>query len=206
MLMNNSTYSLPLYVLAGGHSSRFGSDKALADIEGRPLIAHVVEQFGLWTNAVTVVADHLGKYDFLGFRTIADRQPHLGPVGGLLAALNDCPSQWLLLAACDALVLDSAAIDRLVGEPRADCQAIAFKGERWEPLPALFEKSVLSVVNDDVERGSRSLWRLIEGVRHRAIPIAHGPVVCQINTREELLRVSGLSMHRPKSAVKTAGH
>jgi molybdopterin-guanine dinucleotide biosynthesis protein A len=185
---------LPLYILAGGHSSRFGSDKALATFDDRPLIAHVAEQFGRWTHGITVVADRPGKYEHLGFRTVADDQPHLGPVGGLLAALSDCQDQWLLLAACDALIVDPSAIDRLMGEPRIDCQAIAFKGEQWEPLPALFDQSIFSAANDHIAHGSRSLWQLIERAPHRAIPLSPGPVVCQINTPEELQKFA--AVHR----------
>jgi molybdopterin-guanine dinucleotide biosynthesis protein A len=188
--MSQMSAPLPLYILAGGHSSRFGSDKAVALFNGLPLIVHVAEQFRPWANPITVVTERPGKYEHLGFRTIADDQPHLGPVGGLLTALNDCQTQWLLLAACDAFILDPAAIDRLICEPRIDCQAIAFKGEHWEPLPALFNKSILPAADQHVEHGSRSLWRLIEQASHRAISLPHGPVVCQINTPEELQKVA----------------
>lgn len=70
-------------VLAGGASRRFGSDKALALVDGRPLIAHALA--ALAGCAVIAVAGR----DWPGVTTLADRPaPGLGPLGGLNAALT----------------------------------------------------------------------------------------------------------------------
>lgn len=71
-------------VLAGGRSSRFGSDKALAVLEGMPLIAHAIE--ALAAHADTVVS--CGR-DWPGLVSIPDNPAggH-GPLAGLNAALR----------------------------------------------------------------------------------------------------------------------
>ena len=73
--------TVPVYVLAGGRSLRFGGDKALAEIGGRTLIQHVTNQWAACASRIVAVADHAGKYESVGMRTIADRQPGLGPIG-----------------------------------------------------------------------------------------------------------------------------
>lgn len=71
-------------VLAGGKSSRFGSDKALALLDGRMLIEHAIEALG--EHAETVIV--CGR-SWPGLAAIDD-QPlgGLGPLAGLNAALR----------------------------------------------------------------------------------------------------------------------
>lgn len=76
-------------VLAGGQSRRFGSDKALAELSGRTLLAGAVERLGGWCEAVVVVGREGAPAPDLPARFIADfPRPGMGPLGGLAAALR----------------------------------------------------------------------------------------------------------------------
>jgi molybdopterin-guanine dinucleotide biosynthesis protein A len=77
---------IPVYLLAGGRSSRFGSDKARAELAGVPLILRLAHQVEPVASPLVVVADRRDKYLDLGLTTIADALPGLGPLGGLLTA------------------------------------------------------------------------------------------------------------------------
>lgn len=71
-------------VLAGGESRRFGSDKAAALLDGRPLIDHALAALELHCDALVVV----GR-EWPGVAGVPDRPgPGLGPLGGLNAALH----------------------------------------------------------------------------------------------------------------------
>jgi molybdenum cofactor guanylyltransferase len=71
-------------ILAGGRSSRFGSDKALAMVNGRPLIDHVAESLSGQCDAL-VVAGRIHD----GYRCVADRPATgMGPLAGLAGALH----------------------------------------------------------------------------------------------------------------------
>lgn len=71
-------------VLAGGNSTRFGSDKAEAIWRGRPLLEHVVARLETVCSHVIVC----GR-DHVDHPSIPDRPaPGLGPLGGLNAALH----------------------------------------------------------------------------------------------------------------------
>lgn len=71
-------------IIAGGASRRFGSDKALAEFAGKPLIEHVIA--GLLPQVERLVI--VGR-DHPGFSRIDDRPaPDMGPIGGLCGALN----------------------------------------------------------------------------------------------------------------------
>ena len=56
-MLNDEPARWPVYVLAGGQSSRFGADKALAPLDGKPLILHVLEAFAPIAGPACAVVD-----------------------------------------------------------------------------------------------------------------------------------------------------
>lgn len=71
-------------VLAGGQATRFGSDKALAELNGRTLLARAVDTLSGWCEHVVVVGRETAPAP-----TLPDwPQPGMGPLGGIAAALH----------------------------------------------------------------------------------------------------------------------
>ena len=101
-------------IIAGGRSSRFGSDKACAVLDGRPLLDHVLARLGAQVDAIVVC----GR-DVPGCVSLPDRpRPDLGPLGGLAAALHYAAQHGfdgVLTSACDTPLVPSDLADRLVG-------------------------------------------------------------------------------------------
>ena len=71
-------------VLAGGQSSRFGSDKALAELEGQTLLARAVDLLAGWCDHVVVVGREVAPAPCLPDWP----QGGMGPLGGIAAALH----------------------------------------------------------------------------------------------------------------------
>lgn len=185
--------TLPVYILAGGRSRRFGTDKARALIGGEPLIQRVADAIEPVASSLTVVAETVGTYGDLGFTTIADARPGMGPMAGLEAALSDRVARfgegWLLLSACDLAEPEAALAEGLLKHISEDAQVVAYRGERWEPLFALYHSSIRSVVGQQLDAGQQALWRMIERVRHRAVSLPEGVSgITQLNTPDDLKR------------------
>ena len=99
-------------VLAGGRSLRFGSDKALANVGGKPMIQHTIDALARITRAIIICGRQLPGYASLPDRPAAA----LGPLGGLNAALHEasarrCP--WVLTVACDTPVIPAGVLQQL---------------------------------------------------------------------------------------------
>lgn len=106
-------------ILAGGESSRFGTDKAFAKWEGKPFLARVAA-------AVQPVADQMIVLAPLGARgleyarlapgatIIPDRQPHAGPVAALKGAIALAQGATVLVVPVDAPGLPTGLARRLV--------------------------------------------------------------------------------------------
>ena len=183
---------VPLYLLAGGQSSRFGSDKARATLEGEPLIRRVSRLAALSTSSVTVVANRAGKYADLGLRTIADRRGGLGPLVGLQTALMDLPNgeDWLLLCSCDAAILEPHWLEQLIATRAERFDAIAFQGsDRWQPMPALYCRTALPQIEHQLQEDRRSMQQLLDRLNTAALPQPRDwPERWQVNTPEDLQR------------------
>lgn len=180
---------LPVYILAGGRSRRFGSDKARAVVHGHPLLSHVATMLEPVAASITVVADRAGKYDDLGFRTLADRRPDLGPLGGLETALADLPPDfdWLLVCSCDALVIHAGWLDQLIDGAADGCDAVAFRAERWQPMPALYARTAAPTVARQIERDQRSMQALLSRLHAAALTLPDDwPTRWQANTPGDL--------------------
>lgn len=88
-------------VLAGGRSTRFGSDKAEAIWRGRPLLDHVVDRLGSACPKVIVCGRYHADHETVPDRPASD----LGPLGGINAALHFALANGfdrVLSAPCDA--------------------------------------------------------------------------------------------------------
>lgn len=100
-------------IIAGGQSTRFGSDKAGAAVNGLPLIVHVANGMLRFTDTVVV-----SGRDWRDYATVPDEAfAGEGPLAGLLAILRHGAAngfEGVLTAPCDALPVPD--MNRLVGD------------------------------------------------------------------------------------------
>ena len=179
----------PCYVLAGGKSSRFGSDKARAALGGEPLIRRVARAVDPVARAVTVVAERADKYADLGLATIADVVPDRGPLGGVLTALRHAGDEWVLVVTCDLVGFEPSWVETLAAA-RSEARAIAFRSDRWQPFPGLYPAALRREAEAAVASEQLAMGRWLDAVGARAHPLpADWPALVQVNTREELERM-----------------
>jgi molybdopterin-guanine dinucleotide biosynthesis protein A len=93
------------YVMAGGASTRFGFDKARAELNGQTMLARMCRLVKEATGSVSVVAP-FGRYAESGERVVDDRWTGEGPLGGIITALIDAQARnhqhvWCLIVGCD---------------------------------------------------------------------------------------------------------
>lgn len=161
-------------VLAGGESRRFGSDKALALLDGRPLIEHVVAALAAQVDAVIVCGREWGDW-------VPDRPaPGLGPLGGINAALHAAVERGydaVLTAPCDVPVLPADLAARLAAHGAAFVATMPVIG-LW-PAALAGELDAWLARTDD--RSVRA-W----GRRAGAVAIALGEELANVNTPDDL--------------------
>lgn len=163
-------------ILAGGTGRRFGSDKALALLAGRPLIAHVAARLAPQVETLVVC----GR-DWAGLPRLDDRpRAGLGPLGGLCAALGHAEALGLdavLTAPVDAPTLPFD-IGALLAKGRAPAVLAG------QPLIGLWPSALATPLQRYLEAAtdlSVQRWVTVAGARR-----VRGPILPNINTTDDL--------------------
>ncbi|GGL64877.1 molybdenum cofactor guanylyltransferase [Halocalculus aciditolerans] len=156
-------------LLAGGNSTRFADgDKALARLDGTPLIRRAADALADATGRPPVVAagdhppdayrDALDDPDFL-----PDAPDFRGPLAGLASAARALDGGWLLVVACDMPRLDAAALRWLDTErrraPTGTDAVVPIADGVPQPLCAAYRRTALRDALDDLSEtaGPRAL-------------------------------------------------
>jgi molybdenum cofactor guanylyltransferase len=164
-------------VLAGGRSSRFGSDKMAADYRGRPLLLSAIDAVSAVADDILLVlapeADPPGGLA-AGVRIARDPAAYGGPLRGLAAGLASVTTDLALVAGGDMPRLSSSVLRKMCRTiESSDVDAVALlEGTKRRPLPLVLRSRVGETVDDLLERGERSLKSLLEAVRVSDIPEA----------------------------------
>lgn len=165
-----SPQALTAGILAGGQSSRFGSDKAFAPIDGEPVIARLVR--GLRQQGLEVIISARPpqeRYAGLDCLLTLD-QLGAGPLAGVHSLLAATRTEWLLLLPVDVVALPrdwvaqwSAALAASPGAPALVLHANA----HWQPTYCLLRQSLVAAAAQALAAGRLGLgaWLRTIGAR-----------------------------------------
>jgi len=139
------------FVLAGGLSSRMGSDKALMQLGGRPLVAHALESLrraGLRAS----IAGAASPLDGLA-PVIRDEKPARGPLSGVCSALAACSSRLAVFVAVDAPFIPESLIRYLLRHAEVSGAAITIASVDGfaQTFPAVIDREVLRQLRSSLE-------------------------------------------------------
>ena len=170
-------------ILAGGQSRRFGGgDKGFADLDGRPVLSHVIERFRPQIGRLILNANgDLSRFASFGLEVVADREiPGQGPLSGILTALEwakrhapDCTA--VATVSTDVPFLALNLIQRLEAE-RGDGVAIAVSAGRRHPTIAIWPLTSREAVADALQRGALSVDALAAELNAVAVPFPMGEI------------------------------
>lgn len=190
--------SLSAIVLAGGQSFRMGTDKALLQIEGVPLLRQVCDVALTCTPTVYVVTPWPHRY-----RPLLPASCHLiqetyllddpdlqGPLVGFAQGLAQVQTDWVLLLACDLPCLRAETLQAwsqaLPNVPEAAIAYLPRQRNRWEPLCGFYRKHCLTGLNEFIQEGGRSFQRWLDRYPVEQIPLGDPQILFNCNTPQDL--------------------
>ncbi len=152
-------------VLAGGRSSRMGRPKALLPFGGEPLISHIVTTLGALFGDVVVVASPGQDLPATPVTLVHDDVAFQGPVGGICYGLRAARGEICFVTSCDSAFLNTSLIAHLVSRmPEHDVVVPHWEG-RLQPLHAVYRRTVLPLLEDQLARGELRPVHLFGRVR-----------------------------------------
>jgi molybdopterin-guanine dinucleotide biosynthesis protein A len=164
-------------VLCGGASRRMGTDKALVEVQGRPMVMRVAAALeAAGCDPVLTVGGDSVALTTLGLRHVEDEHPGLGPLGGLLTALAHAHDAGaLFVAACDLAWLDGETVGSVIAGLGDHDVALA-RTARVEPLCAVWRTTVRSMLEQRFAAGERSVHGVLELVDHVLVDVPDLPL------------------------------
>ena len=164
----------PAYILCGGQSARFGTDKARVMIDQQPLLNWLANNLRDHGHEVHFVADRAERYRDLDVTCIVDAQSESGPMAGLLTALrhraNTCVG-WSLIVTCDQLLWQRSYFQSLASQINAKIQAIAYADTTIQPLPGLYHTQLEPTIAANLAQGERSIKRVLQAIPEVVVTI-----------------------------------
>ena len=146
-----------------------GTPKALLLFDGEPLVMHIVSQLRRLFADVIVVAAPGQDLPSLPATLVRDEVPHQGPVGGLYYGLRASAREVNFVTACDSAFLNPRLIAHLISRiPEYDV-VVPHWGDRLQPLHAVYRRSVLPRLAEQLARGELRPVSLFENVRTRRV-------------------------------------
>ncbi|MDZ4741847.1 MAG: molybdenum cofactor guanylyltransferase [Verrucomicrobiota bacterium] len=152
-------------IIAGGYSTRFGQDKALFPVNGQTLLDKQIALVkGLGAKEILVScrpkqnlpADKDRKLVF-------DEVETLGPIEGIRCLLGECQTQYLFLLAVDIVALTLPFLQKTLAQVALESGTgfVYSHDGFYEPLCAIYPKSLLPLIKEQIAQGEYSLQKLI---------------------------------------------
>jgi molybdopterin-guanine dinucleotide biosynthesis protein A len=156
-------------ILAGGKSSRMGQAKALLLFDDEPLIVHSARALKRIFVEIVVVAAPDQELPPLPAKIVHDEAAYQGPVAGIYYGLGAASCEFCFLTSCDAPFLNNELIAYLAAQIAGYDVVVPYWEERYQPLHAVYRRSVLPLLKAQLERGELRPIYLFEKVRTRKI-------------------------------------
>jgi len=149
-------------ILAGGKGKRFGgSQKALRELAGKPLLEWVRERLAPIFPEIILVTNTPELYSFFPGRVVTDLHPHLGPLGGIEAGLLAAREPVNFVTGCDMPFLNQRLIRKMQAFTRDYDVVIPRLGSFIEPLHAFYSQKTLALIQKSLEEGTYKLSNLL---------------------------------------------
>lgn len=193
-------------VLAGGLGRRMGgADKGLQELDGRPMAAHVIERLAGQVDELLVNANqNAERYAAFGYRVVPDAiTGFAGPLAGLHAALSAATHPLVATAPCDSPFLPADLVSRLHAALVASQAqfAVARTFDQPHPVFCLCRRELLPQLEAYLVAGERRFERWYSALKVVEVAFDDEAAAFEnINTREDLARLSPNPLNSPKSA------
>jgi molybdenum cofactor guanylyltransferase len=193
----NRSLDVTAFILAGGKSTRMGTDKAFLEYQGCTLLARALDLGRSVASEVRIVG---GQQQFAPFGAVVeDVFRECGPLGGIHAALLASQTELNVMLAVDTPRISTAFLQHLIRQARSAPDAAAVvprAGGGWQPLCAVYRPEFTNAAENALRAGRNRIDPLFSVVRTRVIEETElerenfsTGIFCNVNTPEEWARL-----------------
>ncbi|MGV6857944.1 MAG: molybdenum cofactor guanylyltransferase MobA [bacterium] len=170
MTTSTSPDDITAVILAGGRGSRMGGqDKGWIKLDETPLIKHIVQAITPQVGSIIISANrHLDRYATFGYPVVGDTLVGFqGPLAGVLAAMEQAHTPYILTLPCDAPGVPPSLASRLGAAAGGSHVAVAHDGQHLQAVYALIPVALAPDLRQYLHRGERKMrqWLSSRGMQ-----------------------------------------
>jgi molybdenum cofactor guanylyltransferase len=181
------------FVLAGGRSSRMGVDKALVELDGKPLVARAL---GILRDAGLNASIAGSRSPLQAFAPVVpDAYPDQGPLGGICSALASTSARWTVFLTVDLPLFPPTLISYLLkqAQDREAVVTVASLHGFAQTFPAIIDEAALPVLEQELAAGRLGCFSAFQ----KAADTLNRPLA--VLSVEEALHSGQLTIHSGES-------
>ncbi len=181
-------------ILAGGKSSRMGTNKALIKLNNETIIGRLARELSCFGSPL-ISAAKKGLYEDLEGRIVIDENRDIGPIEGIRQIIKTADSEYVFICAADMpfITADLVRYMEKFTFSGQDAYVIRTK-DRLHPLCAIYKRTVLPVIEELIRQGRYRLTEILDRVDTCYISLEYTifgeKCVKNINTKDDLKQIS----------------
>lgn len=174
-------------ILAGGKSSRMGTDKGVLHVDGRAMVERIIETLSSATSRIIIIANN-NNYDSFGYPVKQDLIKDCGPMGGIYTGLKFSSTPLNIIMSCDIPFVEADTLKQLAESPAQYEVVVPVHEGKTEPLCARYHQKCIPAFAGLLRKGEFKLQEALPGFKTLELQFAEDVKMqfANINTKEEL--------------------
>lgn len=185
-----------LLIVAGGKSSRLGTDKRFVEVGGVSLLENIINKAAKcnFNEIFLCVEENLPAFNHfepLGIKILVDEVKNSGPMAALAVGLSKIHNDWALAVSIDMPFFDFDDLEPLTNKISEVQAVIPICGSKNQMLAAFYHKNLAEIFSNELASGQRKLFNAIKKIPHEFVEIPREEVFFNVNTRADLILARG---------------
>ena len=175
-------------ILAGGKSSRMGTEKGLILYKNKPFVEHIIEAMNPLVDNIIIISNNKA-YKSFGFRCYEDLIKNTGPLAGIYTGLRYSKTDNNLIVSCDIPLIKTAVLQKLIDQKNDTSEVIQLQSQgKNMPLIALYKKSCKVIFMEELYQNQKKVQKALKKCNVKTVLIDGSleKVTANINTPEDL--------------------
>lgn len=140
---------ISIFILAGGKSTRMGTDKGLILLNGMPMMSYLIDTLEGIGLPVGIIANE-PVYESFGYPVFPDLVKEKGPLGGIFTAMSHTESDHCLILSCDSPFTGKGVIKELISRTVSDQITIGQLQGKLLPFPGVYPRSLKQKLKENL--------------------------------------------------------
>lgn len=186
-----------LIILAGGQSKRFGSNKALFEVNGKKIIEFIIDEISPICKEV-IISSNSDDFRFTKLRIIKDQYKNIGPIAGIYSGLIASKTEQNIMVSCDTPLISRRLCEYLleVSEESSVSVTVPTYKTQIEPLIGVYNKTVSKELLKAIDLHQYAPIDIIQQIPdvkyveiNTSLPFYHPSLFQNLNRQDDIYRI-----------------